>query len=72
MNVLDKIKAKEPNENSGDTVAFGEFEIICKKCGSKKVHINYQEGFFYSEYTNATSTLSLKCKKCGYFHEVIE
>ncbi len=41
-----------------------QFEIICRKCGSKNVVINYEEDGGYSEYTNWGSSFSMGCNDC--------
>lgn len=41
------------------------FDLVCKKCNSKNVVINYEQEGGYSEYTQWGSSLSIGCNDCG-------
>ncbi len=39
------------------------FEIVCKKCGSKNIHVKDSRG--WSEETGAYGSIDLRCRDCG-------
>ncbi len=41
-----------------------QFELTCKKCGSKNVVIDYEEEGGYSEYTQWGSRVTIGCNDC--------
>ena len=57
------------DENFKDKIV--NFEIMCKKCGSKKIHVLYDgkemhEGSEYTGvYTGQDANLVFKCEDCG-------
>lgn len=47
---------------------FGEFQIICTKCGSKNIDLKNSLG--YSETIGAWGSLDIICVDCGYYLEI--
>jgi len=46
-----------------DNTPFGNFEVICKNCGSKNIELDNSLGF--SETSGAWGSIDLYCVDCG-------
>lgn len=72
MNQLEKIKKREQEENKNSGDIFEDFELLCKKCGSKDVRIDVEGGIDYGGggYTGyCPGSTHFKCKSCGNHEE---
>lgn len=68
---LNKLREQSKNDFSMDVQgAIGDilehFSIHCKKCGSGKIYVSWEEGTDYGDYTGYEAGQKLfKCLECG-------
>lgn len=46
-----------------DKTPFGDFDVICKKCGSKNIDLDNSLGFSYT--SGEWGSLDLQCMDCN-------